>query len=502
VGNETHKSPSGAAVPDPIKRVVLLIMENHSFDQMLGCMTKVHPTLEGVDPSHPHSNSDGKTTYLQVETRKRQMRFDPKHEHVNVMQQLKNGNSGFVLDFATTYPSSAKEDRQEIMGYYPLGFLPALHTLATEFTVCDHWFSSLPGPTWPNRFFALSGTSSGQILMPDGFWHPDIAGFFDQTQTTLFDRLNEANRSWKVYHYDMACSWLLVHQREIKNLLKYQGMDQFFEDAKNGDLPDFTFLEPKYGGQDENDDHPPHNVMKAEKLIADVYNAIRSNPTLWESTLFVVFYDEHGGFYDHVTPPAAAPPDTQTNQYAFNQYGIRVPAILVSPWLDSRVDKTQFDHTSLLKYLTEKWGLASLGNRTASATSISAALQFRTAARTDTTPFIRVSNSSLYAGQPELEMLDNSGHKRSLRVFAEHLERETDPNGAGKVPTRTRLGFALSNAAAAVRGRIAASLIRGGMNLAKPIQKKDAIVAEAVNHLLQRRYTQADGQAAKPSDQQ
>lgn len=481
---------------DPIKHVVLLIMENHSFDQMLGCMNKVHPTLEGVDPSHPRSNSDGKNTYFQVETRERQMRFDPKHEHVNVAKQLANDNSGFVFDFATTYPSGTPKDRQEIMGYYPLGFLPALHTLATEFTVCDHWFSSLPGPTWPNRFFALSGTSSGQVLMPDGFWHPDVAGFFDQTQTTIFDRLNQAGRSWKVYHYDMACSWILVHQREIKNLLKYHGMDKFFDDARAGDLPDFTFIEPKYSGQDENDDHPPHNVMKAEKLIADVYNAIRGNPSLWESTLFVVFYDEHGGFYDHVTPPPAVPPDDRTDQYTFDQYGVRVPAILVSPWLPARVDKTQFDHTSLLRYLVEKWRLDGLGRRTTSANSIAAALQFESEMRQDTTAFIRVSNSSLYAANPEFEQLDNSGHQRSLRVFAEHLQRELNPEGAGRARHRTSLGHAISGFSDSVRAAVAGALLRQGASLARSIRKKDDVITEAVKSLMKLR--DASPAAASP----
>src|SRR5262249_48321692 len=152
--------------------------------------------------------------------------------------------------------------------------------------------------------------------------------------------------------------------------------DDFFENARNEhDFPDFVFIEPKYFGADENDDHPPHNIMKGEKLIADIYNALRSNPDLWNSTLFVVYFDEHGGFYDHVVPPAAVAPDDHQCEYTFDQLGVRVPALLISPWVSRGVEHTQFDHTSLLKYLTDKWNLGPLGRRTAAASSIAAPIR-------------------------------------------------------------------------------------------------------------------------------
>jgi len=108
-----------------------------------------------------------------------------------------------------------------------------------------------------------------------------------------------------------------------------------------------VFIEPKYFGADQNDDHPPHNIFKAEKLIADVYNAVRSSPDLWMSTLLVVMYDEHGGFYDHVEPPSRSLP-TLITRVDFDRLGVRVPALLISPWVGARVEKMQFDHTSLL----------------------------------------------------------------------------------------------------------------------------------------------------------
>src|SRR6266436_6548778 len=183
---------------DPIKHVVLLLLENRSFDQMLGCFQKAYPNLDGIDPgAAPRVNSDDAgRLFPQLATQDRQMELDPRHETIHVLEQLKDNNSGFVRDFARNYPQSDSAARQQVMSYYPHMYLDALHRAARDFTICDHWFSSLPGPTWPNRFFALSGTASGRVDMPDGIRHPDLANLiFDQHQTTIFDRLNEAGRS-------------------------------------------------------------------------------------------------------------------------------------------------------------------------------------------------------------------------------------------------------------------------------------------------------------------
>lgn len=323
---------------DPIKHVVLLLLENRSFDQMLGCFQEVYPNLDGVDPSAPpRVNGDGTRDYQQVPTKEQQTPVDPRHENEHVLRQLQHGNTGFVQDFADFYGAKASEDdRQLIMSFYPRMFLHGLHRMARDFTICDRWFSSVPGPTWPNRFFAFSGTASGHVEMPDGIKHPDLDNLiFGQNQTTLFDRLNEAGKSWKFYFFDFPSSLILKHQREPHNLIHYHKADKFFQDSahlKAEDFPDFALIEPKYAGQDQNDDHPPHNIKKGEKLIADVYDAIRSNEELWKTTLLVILFDEHGGFYDHVSPPAAVPPDEHHEGFAFDRLGVRVPAVLVSPW--------------------------------------------------------------------------------------------------------------------------------------------------------------------------
>jgi len=412
---------------DPIKHVIVLMMENKSYDQMLGSIKKIKPDTEGVD-ENLNFNLDykGNKIYQRITTEK-QMNLDPIHEVPDVLKQIFNNNSGFIQDFVSNYPNSSAEDRQNVMGYYPLGFLPALHALATEYTVCDHWFASVPGPTWTNRFFAMSGTSSGRVKMPEDMKHPELNEIFYQTQKSIFDRLNEKNISWRSYVGDFPISLVLTHNREPDNLINYRSMNDFYKDAKGPaeHFPEFSFIEPRYLGENQNDDHPPHNTMKAEKLIADTYNAIRSNEALWKQSLLIVVYDEHGGFYDHVNPPAAVPPDDYKEEgYNFTQLGVRVPAILISPWVKKSVEKTVFDHTSVLKYLSDKWDLGPLGNRTKNANSIATALDFNDGPRNNCLSSIKIHDSDLISDKPYLEKHNENGNHKAIHSFAGFLNKK------------------------------------------------------------------------------
>lgn len=428
---------------DQIEHVVLLLMENHSFDQMLGCLDEVHAGLNGARNAASKSNDDGKGhTFVPQATRERQMQLDPNHGHQAVLTQIAGDNGGFVRSFANDYPKSSIAARRDIMGYYPRGFLPALHTLGAQFTVCDAWFSSLPGPTWPNRYFALTGTSMGQVEMPRGLDALNPKWYTEQSQDTIFDRLNAEKKTWKIYFYDFPASLLLKNQRRAENLANYHLFDTFFTDAAGpaDAFPQFVLIEPKYFGEAQNDDHPPHNIMKAEKLIADTYNALRSNQALWEHTLLVILYDEHGGFFDHVPPPSnAVAPDEHTDTFGFTQLGVRVPAILVSPWCDAGVCHAQFDHCSLLKYLCDKWKLAPLGHRTQAAASVGLAIRATGMARTDTPPFIRVTNQSLIAEHVELEKKSSNNNQHGLHHFADYLHAELDRLAGDLVESASQL---------------------------------------------------------------
>jgi len=459
---------------DGIRHVVLLLMENRSFDQMVGCFQQTYPELDGIDPNAPpRTNRDREgNEFKQLPTESQQMPVDPRHEtKPHVLAQLEDNNSGFVRDFADFYGGKAgPDDRQLIMSYYPPMFLPALHRMARDFTICDHWFSSVPGPTWPNRFFAFSGTASGRVEMPS-LKNPDLDNLiFRQHQTTLFDRLNEAGKSWKVYFYDFASSLILTHQRELHNLLNYHKIDRFFQDVahlKPNEFPEFVLIEPKYAGLDQNDDHPPHNIMKGEKLIADVYNAIRSNEDLWNETLLVIVFDEHGGFYDHVSPPPAVPPDEHQEEYTFDRLGVRVPAVLVSPWVGKKLEKTEFDHTSLLKYLTNKWSLGSLGARTAAANSIGVAIT-ETQPRQNTLSFVRISTSVVLPPRPDLEKEVDSDHHIALRAFANYLRTEMGVEPAKLLEVAAEPGLLMKS-----KARVGKVFLNWGTALTKDLDDND-----------------------------
>jgi phospholipase C len=425
--------------PDPIEHVVVLLLENRSFDHMLGGLSALG--LDGASPAgqpaRQNKDSAG-NVFLQAGGASRTLRFDPHHELNHVVAQLAGGNSGFVDDFSRAFPTSQPADRAEIMKFHD--DLPALHALAKNFTVCDHWFSSVPGPTWANRFFVHSGTSLGRVQMPNGILDANLHWY---DQPTVYDRLNERGQAWNIYYGDIPQSLMLVNQLEPHNACRYKKMLQFYQDvARHSTIPfpSYCFIEPNYYEPGANDDHPTHDVAAGDRLIANVYNALRANAELWSKTLLVVLYDEHGGFFDHVVPPTAAPPDHHQEEYKFNQLGLRVPAILVSPYADKKVVKTQFDHTSLLKYLTDKWGLGPLGDRTRQANSFASELLAKP--RADCPATLPLSGPPgevvVAAGRPAL-----SGHQSALFAMTQLLESMTDVAGddlKGRV-SRMIVGF-------------------------------------------------------------
>jgi phospholipase C len=208
-------------------------------------------------------------------------------------------------------------------------------------------------------------------------------------------------------------------------------MHEFYEDAataKPAEFPSYAFIEPSYLPFGQNDQHPPHDVLKGDALVASVYNALRGNSKLWASTLLVVIWDEHGGFYDHVYPPAAVAPDHHAQEGCkFDQYGVRVPAILASPWVKpgvfSHPAHGELDHTSVLRYLIEKFGLGPLTARVASAATLAEVITGDgttvgpAAIGTDPHPLM-----AEFAGEPTMETLNRN--QAALIDFTRQLELE------------------------------------------------------------------------------
>ncbi|HEY3770034.1 MAG TPA: alkaline phosphatase family protein [Candidatus Angelobacter sp.] len=341
---------------DKLKHIVVLMMENRSFDHMLGAMKKTNPKINGLNGDEWNPDDTGAKILVQPKAAfQGQFGHDPDHHFAGVDLQIFGGNmtpdrvanmQGFISSYKTQDTNTAQS--HAIMYYFPPQQLPILTNLATEYALFNGWFASIPGPTLCNRAFAHYGTSFGNVDMNIFYITDPIL--------SIYDRMNKASHSSKLYYYDMQSSSL-----EVPNLLQNQPelfgvYSDFVKDAAAGKLPEYCFIEPNYsdhpgpgGGQIlATDQHPDHNMKAGERFIAQVYNVIRTNPDLWESTLLLVVYDEHGGMYDHVIPPnckgvdglagkppySAKPAQTGTGQpFNFDRLGVRVPAIAISPWI-------------------------------------------------------------------------------------------------------------------------------------------------------------------------
>jgi len=357
---------------DPrIDRIVVLMLENRSLDHMLGFLKAEIPALDGLtgSESNPEDCASPGSPAVEVSADAQYVtKPDGGHELVDVNVQLfctKKPPAGAVakLDgFVRSYTEQAKGDLskgREVMHCFAPLKLPALATLAREFAVCDAWFSSVPGPTWPNRFFAHAATSDGVPLMGLKYY------LRDYPMPTLYERLEGVGRDWRIYFHDIPQSLALSRLRKLKYRKNFRRFSaSFAKDAAAGDLPAYTFIEPRYFNffsSTANDQHPPHDVRLGEHLIADVYDALRSSK-LWEKTLLVVTYDEHGGLYDHVAPPEVANPDGKTwpdPPFDFRRAGLRVPAVLVSPYVPrGTIDSTPYEHASLAATARDLFGFA------------------------------------------------------------------------------------------------------------------------------------------------
>ena len=409
---------------DPIKHVIVLMLENNSFDHILGSIAQVKK-LDGIASSSSFVNSYLGMDYPATPKDSRLVTPDPHHDLSDSLVQMEkdekgNDMGGFIKNYWQSYPRMTKDQAGQVMTYYPYNSLPALHQLAAEFTVCDRWFSSLPGPTWPNRLFAMSGTSLGRVTMPGGIMDLNLHWY---DQTTIFDRLNEKEISWKVYFGDVPVSTILVHQWEPENAARHRPMLEFPFDVNHPEtFPDFAWIEPTYLPPGANDYHPPHDVYDGEDLVRSVYNTLRANDTLWKSSLFIVLFDEHGGFFDHVSPPSAVPPDHHQEEWSFDRLGVRVPAILISPFVQNGVNSEVFDHTSLLKYLSDKWDLGSLGERTANANSFADSIVSQ--ARTDTPECLSPPSPTQIQPAPLLTLTDHEASMISLSHALESMAQE------------------------------------------------------------------------------
>jgi phospholipase C len=405
-----------------IKHIVQLMMENRSFDQMLGFLyadngnksptgqpfegltgnesnpddagrewkvfkidgTMPHPYLmPGADPGEGFHN----TNYQLFQT------DDPK-------PQTTPANKGFVINFKAAIASDQANhykdsllgtEPQDVMGMYTPEMLPVMSALAKGFAVCDQWFSSAPTQTIPNRAFAAAATSQGHL-------DNHVKVF---TCPSIFGRLTASKTDWAIYGYNRdPLTRLDYTDTQNADESHFGHFRDFQTRAAAGTLPAYTFLEPDFGSGG-NSQHPNYDVSLGEQLMRDTYYAVRNGPG-WNDTLLLITYDEHGGNYDHVPPPwGAVTPDASIGEWGFDftRFGVRIPALLISPRIAAgtvfRAKRGTIDHTSVLKTIELRWKLDPLTARDKAAPDLGDVLTLATPRTDDPLKGVQIPVSSI-----------------------------------------------------------------------------------------------------------
>jgi phospholipase C len=393
-----------------IQHIVVVMMENRSFDHMLGYLglpdaadatdADYRPVVEGltgpeVNFNHapngrriPITAFDADADDVQRKGEALQKRLDPDHSPNGVARQLgtKQGDEypmdGFVRSFVESRdPNDNVGDDLWIvpMGYYTAKDLPTYDYLAHEYCVCDHWHSSIPGDTWPNRLYALAGATSDSAQ--EDIWERflDVLPFKPLRKAPIFDVAAFTRQlrddQWRWYSHDPATlraadgyyrklddlkrdnfayfdrKKISAHTEAVEDAIV--GHDSFLDDAAKGQLRDVSWIDPNFVDlaildPNSNDDHPPTDIRAGQAFILEVYEALNRSPQ-WEETMLVVVYDEHGGFYDHVSPPAV------DDGSGYASLGIRVPAMVAGPHVRRSVCHDSFDHTVLMKTILTRF---------------------------------------------------------------------------------------------------------------------------------------------------
>ncbi len=354
--------PAGTDTLPQIKHIVVLMMENHSYDNHLGMLAR-----QGADgftigssgtPTAVNPYPDGRLQHAFRMPTTCQLHFKPSQTWTNSHIQLDGGKlDGFVK--SGSGPVS--------MGYWQRADLPFYYSLASVFPLADRYFCSVLGPTFPNRRYLIAATSIGMI----NDTIPSLTGY--PANGTIFDRLHKAAVTWKDYYSRTSVVPTLALFPKL--LTRYPSnltdVDDFFADAAAGHLPGFSLVEPNYLTQSEED---PQNIAPGEQFVAKVIKSVTTGPA-WKNTLLIWTFDEHGGYYDHVVPPRAIAPDNippavngGPSYTGFHQYGFRVPCVVVSPWArPNYVSHQVFDHASICALVEKKWNLPAMTWRDANA---------------------------------------------------------------------------------------------------------------------------------------
>lgn len=405
-----------------IKHVVVLYEENRAFDHLLGHQKQLHVDGLKGDESNPVSLKDpskGKVSVFDgapyVATSQPKHGYDPYQHKFDIV----NGTprmDGFVDFERSVHPFSHKK-ADFVMQGFSQGALPISATLAAEFAVFDRWYTAFPGPSWPNHMMSYSATTNGATNTGDGYQCVKHAKY---PQRTIFDHLLDAGHEYTRIFNDTVVDLFMESFNTAEGKARTQNMDRFFSDAAKGTLPSLTWISPRQGINKTlgnlggpNSDHPDCcDVALGERLRKDIYEALRSGPG-WNETVFVMTWDDPGGFFDHAVPPMSAPrPDDQpacfcdepkkcngTDPRGYDPYtrlGSRVPVIVVSPWVEKGTvvsepdpsikpyNDSRYDGTSIVATIKRLFDLPSfLTKRDAWSAPFDHLFEQRSAPRTD-----------------------------------------------------------------------------------------------------------------------
>lgn len=345
-----------------IEHVVIYMQENHSFDNYFGMLGRGDGlTLDGRgQPTNSNLNSKGEpvTVYHSTSdycqgTDFASQSWDGTHLEIN---------GGAMDGFVTS-----ADDATGSMAYWDGSDLPFYYGLASTFPLCDRWFTSTPCQTLPNRRYLQAATSGGLISSDIN----EVIAIPEVPNGCIWERLNDHGITWADYAIDLADIMLFVDFYG-KNRDKIHPYEDFLLAAQTGTLPQVSIISPGHAIYSEED---PNDIQLGEAYSSAIINAVMNGPG-WEKTALFFMYDEHGGYYDHVAPPPAVapdsiPPNTQVppNQPGgFDQYGVRVPAIVISPFAKADyVSSVVHDHTSVLKFIETKFNLGAMTYRDANA---------------------------------------------------------------------------------------------------------------------------------------
>lgn len=339
-----------AALPPGIDHLVVVMMENRSYDHLLGARSlQGLAGGDGLTASMTNPNMAGDEIGVYEAMTGGLCVPDPPHGWTASRTQFSGGtNRGFVIAHEQSHVAGLREPMQ----YLTRSIAPVSWALADAYTSCDRWFCSVMGPTWPNRMYWHAASSNGIMsneLPSDGFTWPNI-----------HQRLVDAGLDWRYYYGTIPVLGLVDTLDKEGHMFL---LEEFYRDALADDLPPVTHIDP---GFFVNDDHPPLHPAYGQQFLASIYTALASS-RLWDRTMLVITYDENGGFFDHVPPPTTVDDHAAAG---FDQMGFRVPTLVCGPYIKQGISSTVRDHCSMLAHIERKHGLAPLNQRTAAANDL------------------------------------------------------------------------------------------------------------------------------------